>query len=72
MPSLPLCIGSEKLLSMAKTLKEVELIQGDKRGKWVYYLLVTGRDTEIKGLLDTILKVPLLVQFFLSRHIVIF
>lgn len=51
-------IGQPSISHHLKILKDADLIQGDKRGKWVYYSLVAGRDAEIKGLLDTVLKVP--------------
>lgn len=51
-------IGQPSISHHIKILKDADLIQGDKRGKWVYYSLVTGRDKEIKGLLDTVLKIP--------------
>ncbi|MBN9391295.1 MAG: winged helix-turn-helix transcriptional regulator [Chloroflexi bacterium] len=52
-------MGQPSISHHLKILKDADLIQGDKRGKWVYYSLVAGRDEEIKGLLDTILKIPL-------------
>ncbi|MBN9392306.1 MAG: winged helix-turn-helix transcriptional regulator [Chloroflexi bacterium] len=51
-------MGQPSISHHLKILKDADLIQGDKRGKWVYYSLVTGRDEEIKGLLDTVLKIP--------------
>lgn len=51
-------MGQPSISHHLKILKDADLIQGDKRGKWVYYSLVSGRDEEIKGLLDTILKIP--------------
>lgn len=54
-------MGQPSISHHIKILKDADLIQGDKRGKWVYYSLVAGRDAEIKGLLDTVLKVPTLV-----------
>ncbi|MBN9392148.1 MAG: winged helix-turn-helix transcriptional regulator [Chloroflexi bacterium] len=51
-------MGQPSISHHLKILKDADLIQGDKRGKWVYYSLVVGRDEEIKGLLDTVLKIP--------------
>lgn len=54
-------IGQPSISHHIKILKDADLIQGDKRGKWVYYSLVPGRVGDIKGLLDTVLSVPSLV-----------
>lgn len=51
-------MGQPSISHHLKVLKDADLIQGDKRGKWVYYSLVNGRGEEIKELLDTVLKVP--------------
>jgi ArsR family transcriptional regulator len=51
-------MGQPSISHHLKILKDAELIQGDKRGKWVYYSLVAGRSEEIKELLDTVLKIP--------------
>ena len=44
-----------------KILQEARLISGDKRGKWVYYSLVTGKVEEVKFTLEGILGSPVLV-----------
>lgn len=47
-----------------KTLRDEGLIQGDKRGKWVYYSLVRSKLDEVKATLKTLeeaLGTPLLV-----------
>jgi ArsR family transcriptional regulator len=54
-------LGQPTISHHLKILRDAGLINGDKRGKWVYYSLVRGRTEEIKTLLDQVFKSPLFV-----------
>lgn len=45
-----------------RILREEGLINGDKRGKWVYYSLVPGRAEEIQNLVQKLLPMPVAVR----------
>ena len=51
-------LGQPTISHHLKILRDADMIEGEKRGKWVYYSLVTSRTDEIKQLLDHVLKVP--------------
>lgn len=53
-------LGQPTISHHLKILREAGLIAGVKRGKWVYYSLVEGRTSEVKVLLDQLLKAPAL------------
>ncbi len=53
-------VGQPTISHHLKILRDAGVIQGDKRGKWVYYSLVKSRVAEIRSLLDRVLEVPAL------------
>ncbi len=53
-------LGQPTISHHLKILKEAGLVNGDKRGKWVYYSLVHSKATEIKELVDRVLAASVL------------
>jgi len=43
-----------------KTLRDAELIHGDKRGRWVYYSIVPSQREQMQTIFERVLCVPVL------------
>ena len=54
-------LGQPTISHHLRILREAGLISGDKRGKWVYYSVVTAKLREIQELLEKVFGQPALV-----------
>ncbi len=54
-------LGQPTISHHLRILREAGLIEGDKRGKWVYYSIVPSKLREIQTLLDKVFSQPALV-----------
>jgi ArsR family transcriptional regulator len=48
-------LGQPTISHHLRILKEAGLVSGDKRGKWVYYSLVSAKVAEVKAMLQKVL-----------------